>query len=833
MLLYFFRMALKTYLRFKFHSLVNLVSLVFGFLCFISAILLYEYTQSFEQQFPNSHNTYNVVQELTGASTPISTAYVGRPLARYLRAAFPEVPYIVRATGSQATDVTFDGMTQSLGIRYVEEGFFNIFPVPLLSGALEGDNLAPNTALITEGAALRFFGTTDVVGRRLVIDNQVDVAIAGVMAKFDQPSHIDSAISVFSTDLIVPIEVYDRIYEIRATAIYADLTADRWGHQGFYAYLQFAPDTVVDESAFNARLASFAQETIPPRYRDNVAFVLQPVNELVTGQLAGITAGFSIVSILIMAGSLVLLIGCLNYTNLTIAQLSLRTQEIGIQKIFGAGRILLILQYCFESLLFVSFALMTTLYIAWQILSELQQTGMVGVGPAMLLNSSLWLVLTGAVIMVVAISGGYPAIRTATINLVSLMRPKGSSGYSGKLRALMVGAQFVISVTLMIIAIVIFSQNLIMTRQLDGEVTDPKIVITVPLNTLDVDPELLATELRQHPAVLSTTQIDAIPWDLTVLNTVRLSRSPDLNATSSQAQNYNVSFDFTETLDIPLLAGREFARDRVNDVFPQLSALSQSSGGPYGLIIDDIAARSLGWENAEAAVGQTVYRHYRPPQVLDAMAVEQQIVGVVGKQKFKFIDYSSFGFGGSVYSLRPDNANHLNIRISKDNIEGAIAHIDETWNRLLPDVPIQRQFADDLFYSTYQLFLSIGAAIGALSVAGFLVASIGLIGNATFITNIRRREVGIRKVLGATSGRLLLMLLFDFAKPVLFANAIGWPLGYLVSNVYISLFSTQTSINAVPFLISLLLSVAIATIAVASQSLKSAMRNPVAALRYE
>ena len=216
-----------------------------------------------------------------------------------------------------------------------------------------------------------------------------------------------------------------------------------------------------------------------------------PINELVVTQMAFVTAGFNISDILVVAGALVLLIGCLNYSNLVIAQLSLRSQEIGVQKILGAKRSLQVLQYCFESLLFLGMALAVTLLVLLLVLTQLQDA-VVGVTPALLLNPDLWLNLALVLMIIVAIAGGYPAIRTAVVPLVIMMRPKGSSGYSGRMRALMVGLQFFISGTLMILAMVMLAQNQAMTQQLDGGVLDPKIVISVTTDTFTVEPELLA-----------------------------------------------------------------------------------------------------------------------------------------------------------------------------------------------------------------------------------------------------------------------------------------------------------------------------------------------------
>jgi len=832
MLTHFTKMALKAFLRFKMHSLISLISLVFGFFCFITAGLLADYVDSFDQDFPNSGNIYNILQIATAPEAPFDNfPIVHEPAARYLKAAFPELQHVVRTTMSTNTDITFSGRTDSFAVRYVDAEFFDIFPIPLLHGTASSASLPPNSMLITRDAAMRRFGSTDVVGQIATLNNQHVVSIAGVVDEFDFPTHLDSSIPLFRTDIFVPSEVYDILFETGATAGSLDPLTDQWDNQSYYVYLQFPKGTLVNTAQFDERLQEFVTTTIPPPHSDVMTYGLQPVNRLITSMLAIFTQGFNIVSILQVAGALVLLIGCLNYSNLVIAQLSLRSQEIAVQKILGPKRGLLIVQYCYESLLFVGLALLITLLGFAVLLSSIENAGYAGAGPALLLSPSLWSTLLVVIAVIVMIAGLYPAVRTATVRLVTLMRPKGSSGYSGSLRSLMVGTQFLISGTLMILAIVMFNQNATMTAQLDGNVADPKIVISVPLDTLDLDADLLINELQRHAGVLSTTRIDQQPWQLG-MSPISVSREPDINATTIDLVNHYVGYDFAETLDIPQVAGRGFARERSADELPPSSELVQR-GGPYALILDTVAVRTLGFASAEEALGQSVYRHISQRGTEQAFVVEQTVVGIVGKQKFQFVDYSRFGVGGDMYTLRPDNATFLIIRIAKNNIAETLVHIEEVWQRLIPDTPIKRVFADELFYETYQLFLAMGSAIGGLSVVGFLIASIGLLGNATFITNIRQKEVGIRKVMGASSNRLLAMLLFDFAKPVIIANAIAWPLGYVIASVYISLFSARTEITIMPFLISFLLSVLIAVAAVVSQSWKSARVRPAMTLRYE
>ena len=833
MIAHFSKMALKALLRFKLHSVISLLSLVFGFLCFISAVLLSNYTQSFDQHFPNADRIYNIIVRTEGAQAgPDKFPIVNEPAAKFLRTYFPEIPNIARAAaGGSSSDVLVNGQAVSLFTRYVEPRFFDIFPVETLYGLAAGEELPPNSAMITEEAALRVFGRTDVVGERLLLNNRSDVVISGVAARQEHPTHLQSSIPLFQTDIFVPIEVSDSIRRERRVAAGADPYADNWGNQSDYVYIEFPEDMELNVAEFNSRLDEFVDATLPAERAEFMTYELQPINQLVTSQIAFVTGGFDITDILVVAGALVLLIGCLNYSNLVIAQLSLRSQEIGVQKILGAKRSLLVAQYCFESFLFVMLALILTLILFAAVLLRMQATGAVGVGVAMLFNVDLLLAVSIVVALIVAIAGGYPAIRTAMVPLVSMMRPKGSSGYSSRLRSLMVGVQFFISGTLMILAVIMFSQNSAMTQQLDGEVADPKIVVTTPVDTYTADPLLLATQLKQHPGILSVTQVDIQPWEISMSST-SVARTADLNEVTTELSIQNVGYEFTETMDVPLLAGRDFSRDRSADLYPANSDLTTTSG-PFAVLMNDGAAQTLGWESAADAIGESIYRHLEPPSVETPIAVEMTVIGSVGDQKFRFINFESFGVMGGIYALKPDSANYMIIKVSKDNVNDSLRHIDDTWNQLMPTIPLKREFVDNLFYEAYNLFLGISASIGALSMFGFFIASIGLLGNATFITNIRRKEVGIRKVMGASSGTLLRMLLLDFAKPIMIANAFAWPLGYIIGNVYTSLFAAQSDLTVLPFLVSFFLSVLIAVIAVISQSWKSAHVRPAMVLRYE
>lgn len=427
---HFTRMAAKALIRFRMHTLISLLSLTFGFLCYVSAVLIANYSDSFDQHFPNADRIFNIIIRSDGQAGPDKFPIVNNPAARYLRAAFPEVPNIVRSTPCFPQDVFLQGRTVDIETRYIEPRFFDIFPLEMIAGIDTGEALPPNSVAISEEAALRNFGRTDVVGERLLINNRHDVAIAGVFADARFPTHLQSSVAMFNTELIVPIELQDAVVEEQIAAMGGDPSADRWGNQSDNVYVEIPEDLPFNVADFNERLHEFVATTVPTENSEHMTYELSPINKIITTQFALVTGGFDITDILIVAGALVLMIGCLNYSNLVIAQLSLRGQEIGVQKILGAKRSLLLMQYCFESLLFVLLSLSVALVVLFFVLSNLQSAGLVGVSPAMLINPGPWLAIFGVIAVIVAIAGGYPALRTATVPLVSMLRPKGSSGYS-------------------------------------------------------------------------------------------------------------------------------------------------------------------------------------------------------------------------------------------------------------------------------------------------------------------------------------------------------------------------------------------------------------------
>jgi putative ABC transport system permease protein len=519
----------------------------------------------------------------------------------------------------------------------------------------------------------------------------------------------------------------------------------------------------------------------------------------------------------------------LNYSNLVIAQLTQRSQEITVQKVVGAKRRQLMVQYSAESLLVAGLAFVIALAVCGLALANVEALRGRGFHLGLLLTPGLWLSSLGGIFVIMTVAGAYPALRVTKHPLTSMLRPAGSTVYSHRLRSLMVGTQFAFSGALLILAIFIFNQNSTMLLQVRNEAFDPVLVLKGLLPEAENELDLLEAALRRSDSIESTTRSKLVPWELGS-EAVPLWRAPEPLSPFVALNRIAVGHDYFATMDMPLLAGRTFSAEYASDLYPTPDEL-RSASGPYSVVIDEATAARLGWSTPAQAVGEQVYTSYLPPIVDEPRFVPLTIVGVVGNRA---LEIAALGYAPThVFTLSPRESNNLIVRPDMSAIPEALSHIDDVWSRLYPQSRAKPEFLEDVFSGTYALLAGFGKVFTAFALFSFVISSIGLIGMATFIVRLRQREVGIRKILGANKRRVLRMLLADFSKPVLVANLIAWPLGFGLAAAYLSIFYVRTPVTMTPFLLSLALSLGVAVLAVVYQARRSSSVRPAAVLKYE
>jgi putative ABC transport system permease protein len=823
---YYFKIAAKAFGKYRFHSAVSLVGLTLGFVCFTAANVVAVYLSSWDRHFPDSDRIFTL-----NASNPNPRGdglfLVPRHLAPLLRTEFPEIELATTESPTTAYNVSIGDTADSMRITFVEGDFLEIFPLELVAPSRRPAALPPNTALIMEAAALERFGTTDVVGRSLVIGQREEVTIGGVVRTLARPSHLVSILPGSRTELIAPMRVAEQLRGFEAGQ------PENWNDKSFRTYVKVARGASVDSREFGARLVRFSERHVPPTYYATgpylTIFSLHPLEESGRNGFMLLLGDLDVAKLLVFTGFLVLFVGCLNYSNLVVAQLTHRSHEICVHKVIGAKRRQLMAQHSLESLLVAGLAFCTAFAVCGVGLATIGALRDVGFHAGLLLTPGLWLTSLGGVFVIVLIAGAYPALRVTRASLIDMLRPAGSTGQSHRLRSLLVGTQFAFSGAFLILAIFVFSQNRTMVDRAKNESVAPVMVLRGLLPQTDDELDRLEAALRRSDSIAFTTRSKVVPWQLGG-EAVPLWREANPQSPFAALHRIAVGHDYFETMSMPIVAGRAFSKDVASDLYPAPRDIP-SAYGPYSVVIDSATATRLGWPSAEQAIGEQIYTSYLPPVVDEPRFMSLTVVGVVENRP---LEIAAIGVTPThVFMLSPTESGNVIVRPRPGATQAALAHIDDVWGEFYPGSRAKPEFVGDIFDGNYAIFEIIGNMLAALALFSFAISTIGLIGMATFIVRLRQREVGIRKILGANKRRMLRMLLTDFAKPVLIANLVAWPIGLVLSLAYLRIFYVRAPVTPIPFVLCLLLSVAVAVLAVVYQARRSSGVRPATVLKYE
>jgi putative ABC transport system permease protein len=424
--------------------------------------------------------------------------------------------------------------------------------------------------------------------------------------------------------------------------------------------------------------------------------------------------------------------------------------------------------------------------------------------------------------MIVAalLASAYPAI-------VALRVRPAQALHSGKVPPtkqhtlrIIVSAQCVAASLLLVLTSIMHDQTNAVRHATIAATDDVIISLGNNLNAAGVDRSLLQNELRSQPHLISVSAIDNAPGAATGRARIVMLGAKS-SASSLLVSAPWIDYDYFTTMGEPILAGRDYDRNVASDL--------GIDNGQSNIIIDETLAARYGWIHPQDAIGKSIYEPNTGAS--GATGVPKTVVGVVRSQDLYPI---ALGIApGRFYMLGPDHASTVLIRVSKEHVAAGIAAIDEVWQKLAPTVPIKRRFLDEQLEETSARLLGLTRVADLLSYLALCVATLGVVGIATHSINQRLFEIGIRKSLGAGSTRVLVMLLKDFARPIVVANCIAWPLAFVVGKAYLTLFSDPIALTIRPFIASLLVGIAIAWLAIGRQAFRAACINPAKVLRHE
>jgi putative ABC transport system permease protein len=790
----YLKIAVRNIIKHKGASFLNVMGLSIGIAACILIFLYVQFELSYDRYHKNADRIHRIGLEIPELGIQIPTA--SAPLAAALVTEFPEIESAARLRNIDKSIVRLDeaGFFEKKMI-WADPQIFDVFSFEFLRGDSKKALMDPFSVVISESTAQKYFGGKNPMGQALLCNirtKDVELAITGVYKDMPSNSH-------FFADLMVPFETQEKIFgEILD-----------WGNNAYYTYILLHPNA--DPKALEAKFASTDFTKYSGGYSLHNYF-LQPLQNIhlrshLSGEI-GPSGDIKTVMLISFIGILILVIACINTMNLTTARAAFRIKEVGLRKVVGAQRPQIIRQFLGESLVFAILALLAALTVVLAVLPAFRTFVERPIPFHLFTNLPLLGMLTALVFVTGVLSGGYPAFALSSFRPVSLFRRTGSFRTKGlTLRNVLVVFQFSVSIVL-IIATITARNQLHLLRNKDMGYNRNHIV-TLPIldSRLASNMDTLQTELKRYPGILSSTCSSSLLDDVTH----RLWATWEGKPADQEFYFYTIDteYELTDLYDMKIIEGRNFS----------LEFLSDRNGA---FLINETAKKTLGWEDPVGRSLRLVGRR------------RGTIVGVVK-------DFHIQSMYQSIEPLalycKPDNQTwsniYLSIKILPENIPGSLNNIKKTLHRFAPGYPFEYSFFDDVFDQTFRADQKMGSLFKTFALIAIIIACLGLFGLTSFSTEQRTKEIGIRKVLGASVPGIIMLFGRELLKWVLLANLIAWPIGYFAMNKWLRNFAYRTRLSADIFLLSSFLTLAIAAFTVGLQTLKSATADPVDSLRYE
>jgi putative ABC transport system permease protein len=803
------KIALRNLRKNKGFAAINITGLAIGLTIYVFGSLLVDYERTHDAFFDNYDRIYSIgataAPDLNVGFDKFNT--VQSAVGPILEAELTDIEAVARTIEIEfLVKMGADSFYQ--GIRFTDPALLGIFDFDYIQGdasALED----ASSLVISESAAMKYFGTTDALGKVVTLDNEFDFSVSAVIRDIPKNSHFNSQLEVDSKlDVVAPMQALARTRELDIAGNWTNLS------MGNMTYVLLPPG--LDGDWLQAQLDEIFDRVVPESVKQAIAsFDVHPLSFANTAVWD--LVGLPVISSVSLLSLLVLIVACVNYTNLATAQSLGRSREVGMRKTMGASQGQLLIQFLVESLVIASIAMVIALAVL-EIIIPLFNNMTDKILGLNYLSTLPWLIATTTLVGLLA--GLYPAWLITRASPIDALRDSARKGKKGSaMRSIMIGAQFAISAFMLAVVAIVFVQN---EKVKESSFIFPRSEIYT-LDRLDVDSirgrlDTLRAELESLPNVESVAYSSKVPYEQSNSST-NVTRAPGDEAAKFRLHVMGMSPEFLETYDIPLLAGRGLSRDIANDERTEDSEV-------VNVIVNEMALEKLGFKTPAEAINQRFYNISEedgsvPEFVIVGVAPTQNITGLFNSEK------------PHMYQFNPNSERIASVRISSGNFMDTVEQIEDVWDSIIPDYPIQGRFLDDTFNETYDILRFMNYALAGFAFVALSLAMIGLFGLAAFMATQRTKEIGVRKVLGANSIQIARLLVWQFSTPVLWALAIALPAAYFASSVYLNFFADRIQ-TTIPVLIAAgIIATLLAWGTVAGHAIRIARANPVLALRYE
>ncbi|GAB4421463.1 MAG: ABC transporter permease [Bacteroidia bacterium] len=795
----FFLMAWRHLLRQPGYAMLNLVGLITGITAtmFIALYLIHEL--SYERQHDKADRIFRISSDIAEPDNAFRWSATQVPLGLALARDYPEVEAAVRFIPAGRTRFVREDRE-----FYVEKVFFvdstvaEVFTFDFLSFDPVAP-FAPNKIFLSESVARRLFGDSNPMGQTLRHDQvEQELQVAGVYRDMAPNSHLIAEAMV--STLTLP----------------ADAREDNgfnWGNFGIYTYV-LLPEGY-DPKLFEAKLPEVIEKyvaTIFDQFNIKITYVLDPITRI---HLHSTRDGepepggdISYIYIFMAVGVFLLLIACINYMNLTTARATRRAREVGIRKVLGSWRGALLWQFLTESLLLTALAVVVSMVLVVLLLPVFNDLLGIQLYASTLAEPPVWLGLLAVTLVVGLFSGSYPAFVLSRYEPAVVFKGGGSpKGSSYTIRISLVFLQFAISLFMVASTGIVFDQLAYIRDKDMGYTDDPVLRVALTEESMRQKWEVLRTELAQSPLVKGTATSSGSPG--TGYNKLLFSIE---NAEGVMEQrgidNYRMDPDYLPTMDMRIVAGRNFSRD-----IPTDSTLA--------VLVNQAMVQRMGWADP---IGRKVQLG-----VGDSTLPTVQVIGVVS-------DFHQRSLYHPIEPLMflPGFNNHLaHVRIDPTQVDAALAHVEATWQRIFPTTPFEYEFIDEAFMEQYEKEARSSRLFTLFSSLTILIACLGLIGLAAYSAEQRRKELTIRKISGASTGQLMLLLTRVYFVLIAAASVFAFGGAYFFMRYWLETFDYVMPFRVRTFVAALLLTLVSALLATAIQAYRAAHANPADTLRYE
>lgn len=811
MLLSYLKIAFRNFAKARVYSFINIFGLAIGMACTLMILLYVQDEFHFDRFHEKSSQIYRVVEKITGDNERY-IAYSKGPLGKTISEEFPEVEGYAQFFRGWRITIKHEENRQIVRDYFFTDGSFtDLFDFEMIAGDPQTAFRDPHAVVLTETTARQLFGDADPLGQMISVEAEDfpefgDAAfqVSGVMKDAPHNSHLDFRLLISYASL--------KRFETKFPWLYS------WQSSTFITYLLL--DESSNISQLQLKLPAFAEKHMGDAAWEKRPFYLQPLTDIhfysdhILYEFNQHKGNLNGMYVLVLIAGLIILIACINYMNLATARSINRAREVGLRKVVGARKQQLTGQFLSESLLTAFLSLIAALVIVELTLPQFNQLIAKQLAFNFVGDYQLFLGVLFIALLVGFLSGSYPALHLSGFQPISIL--KGSNDRrSGSLRfrRVLVVTQFTLSMVMISATLIIFQQLQYISDKPLG--FNHHQLAVIDINHDDVQTNFLTIKeaLQNHPAITSVAVSSRVPGDWKSFREINVFREDDSEDEFLGALFNAIDEDFLQCYQAEIVQGRNFDRD----IFADSSAL----------LINETAARQL---FSDSPIGKTLR--------ISRGNFEGQIVGVV--KDFHFHSLHSqiapliMGFIPASGSHAVHGIDYFTVRVnSEENFQEALAHINSVHNQFDPLNPLEADFLSDWLNTLYAQDSRSGKIFGIAATLAILIACVGLFGLSAFMAEQRTKEIGVRKVLGASLASIIILLTKDFSRLLFIAFLVAIPLAYLAMNSWLGSFAYRIPIYWWVFAIAGSATMIIALLTVSWQALRAATTNPVKALRYE